>query len=74
MRRAVPDFVDGAPLEVSCQRFSEEVYVLLTQHGGSMSLQHTMKPAQARQLAAYLNECADLLEPRVVPEIEGVPA
>lgn len=31
-------------------------------------------PAQARAFADALRAYADLLEPRVVPEIEGVPA
>lgn len=56
---------------VSIAKWDHFSDVVLSQNKGSMSFRHAMTPAQARQLAAYLAECADLLEQRQMPE--GVP-
>lgn len=69
--RKVLNFIDACPLVVTADRWDSEVYINIVQSCGSMRFQHSMTPAQARQLAAYLVECADLLEPRQMPE--GVP-
>ena len=61
MKYQINNFCNGDPLTVQtsepCGEFGPLVYVLC--YGGSLSLQHTMSPAQAREMAAALIACAD---------------
>ena len=59
----INDFCDGSPIRIwghSHAGFGGLVSVI--QNSGSISFQHSMRPEQAREMAAALIACADELE------------
>lgn len=59
MKFQIKDFVGLHHLDIETYKHTTNVYVLITQRAGAMSFQHTMRPEQARFMAAALTMAAD---------------
>ena len=66
MKFQIKDFVDLHQIEIEGHINRNEPLVLLTQRGGSMSFQHSMRPEQARFMAGALVMAAEQIEAKVV--------
>ena len=70
----INNFVDGTPMEVrSNLSESNGPRVSLYQFSGSVSINHSMRPEQAREMAAALIDHADAVE-QAAKEAMEVPA
>lgn len=73
MKTMINNFVDDSPVEVCGSVYENSglgPLVTLSQHVGSVSLCHSMRPEQAREMAAALIACADELDaPAVAQEV-----
>ena len=77
MKFQIKDFCDIHCVEVEAHQHKDDRLVLLTQRGGSMSFQHSMRPDQARFMAASLAmaaEQAEKLAPVVDAEVKHLPS
>lgn len=66
MKFQIKDFTDRDPIEVEPLFHDGKKYVLITQRGGSMSFQHSMRPDQAAFLASALQMAAEEVEQMAV--------
>ena len=62
MKFIIKDFVDMHSVEIEPMRSTGDSLVTIVQHAGSMHFQHTIRPDQARYMAAALQMAADEAE------------
>jgi len=70
MKFQIKDFCDVHCVEVEPWHNKGDKLVLITQRAGSLSFQHTMRPDQARYMAAALQMAAEQAEKQ--PEVNHV--
>lgn len=73
MKYEINNFCNASPLTIYAHPHPSKHIgnnVLITQFGGSMAMQHTMTPTQARQMAEALIACAT--EAELMPKVEEV--
>ena len=62
--KSIPNFVGNSPLEIT----TVNGFVTLMQYSGSLSLSHSMRTDQARELAALLIAEADAADAKALEE------
>ena len=68
------NFTETQTINIRLSSYKGQPLIAITQYGESMSFNFSMKPEQAREVAAALVAMADGVQPVELPEIEGVPA
>lgn len=62
MKTLINNFCDGDPITLKHAIYDESPYVHILQSHGAMSFQHSLRPDQAREMAAALIAHADAVE------------
>jgi len=77
MKFQIKDFCDIHCVEVEAHQHKGDKLVLITQAAGGLRFQHTMRPDQARFMAASLAmaaEQAEKLAPTIDAEVKHLPS